>query len=118
MVEADSALAVTSGREADDAASFTVDRRGDHSACVRWSIPQFSKLTQKSTRCLWSKYFDVGGYDCRVLVYPAGPLPISSYCNVDIATAVCYVRTQLAVDSHLNAQFGLAGSDFMGLTGC
>ena len=53
--------------------SFAVAPQADsHSACVRWSIPNFSGLTSKSTRCLWSKYFDVGGYDCRVLVYPAG----------------------------------------------
>ena len=53
--------------------SFAVaPQANSHSACVRWSIPNFSALTSKSTRCLWSKYFDVGGYDCRVLVYPAG----------------------------------------------
>ena len=56
----------------DVSATFTVNRLDTHSASVKWSIPKFSTLTSKATRCLWSKYFEVGGYDCRVLVYPAG----------------------------------------------
>ena len=58
--------------------TFTVTRDDTHCARVRWAIPKFSSLTTKATRCLWSKYFEVGGYDCRVLVYPAGKLPAPS----------------------------------------
>ena len=75
MADLDSPVATSSGRDnfsEDASGGFAIDRQGDHSACVKWSISQFSRLTQKATRCLWSKYFDVGGYDCRVLVYPAG----------------------------------------------
>ena len=59
-----------SGEEADG--GISVERREKHSAVCKWLIPAFSKLKQRTTRCLWSKYFEVGGYDCRLLVYPAG----------------------------------------------
>ncbi|PPD79220.1 hypothetical protein GOBAR_DD23836 [Gossypium barbadense] len=47
----------------------TVDRRGEYSAVCRWTINNFSRI---KARALWSKYFEVGGYDCRLLVYPKG----------------------------------------------
>lgn len=59
-----------SGEEADG--GISVERREKYSAVCKWLIPAFSKLKQRTTRCLWSKYFEVGGYDCRLLVYPAG----------------------------------------------
>ena len=38
-------------------------------ALCRWQIPLFSKI---KARQLWSPYFEVGGYDCRLLLYPKG----------------------------------------------
>lgn len=46
-----------------------VERRGDYCAVCRWNIAQFSRV---KARALWSRYFEVGGYDCRLLVYPRG----------------------------------------------
>ena len=76
----DTTLAVTTGRKdatpLEDTTGFVVLPRTDgHSASVRWAIAKFSTRGQG---CLWSKYFDVGGYDCRVLVYPSGTQPCRS----------------------------------------
>ncbi|XP_024544379.1 uncharacterized protein LOC9654920 [Selaginella moellendorffii] len=49
--------------------SVVVERRGDFAVVCKWTIVQFSKVKARS---LWSKYFQVGGYDCRLLVYPRG----------------------------------------------
>ncbi|CAL9091809.1 unnamed protein product [Musa acuminata var. zebrina] len=49
--------------------AVTVERRGHHSAVCRWTVPQFPRA---KARALWSRYFEVGGYDCRLLVYPRG----------------------------------------------
>ncbi|KAK8602582.1 hypothetical protein V6N13_057786 [Hibiscus sabdariffa] len=49
--------------------TVTVDRRGEYSAVCRWTVHNFSRI---KARALWSKYFEVGGYDCRLLVYPKG----------------------------------------------
>ncbi|XAR70992.1 Ubiquitinyl hydrolase 1 [Bertholletia excelsa] len=49
--------------------SVTVESRGQYAAACKWCISNFSKV---KARALWSKYFDVGGYDCRLLVYPKG----------------------------------------------
>ena len=51
--------------------SLVVERRGGgtHSVSCKWNICGFSTTKQKT---LWSKYFEVGGYDCRLLVYPTG----------------------------------------------
>ncbi|KAF5726253.1 hypothetical protein HS088_TW23G00995 [Tripterygium wilfordii] len=51
------------------AETVTIDRRGEFSAVCRWTIHNFPKI---KARALWSKYFEVGGYDCRLLVYPKG----------------------------------------------
>ena len=47
-----------SGEEADG--GITIERREKYSAVCKWLIPNFSKLKQRTTRCLWSKYFEVG----------------------------------------------------------
>ena len=60
------------GEEADG--GVVIERRGQYSASCNWSIPNFSKVKQ---RTLWSKYFEVGGYDCRLLVYPSGNCSIA-----------------------------------------
>ncbi|KAG6643781.1 hypothetical protein I3843_08G010500 [Carya illinoinensis] len=49
--------------------SVTVERRGEFSAVCRWTVQNFPRI---KARALWSKYFEVGGYDCRLLVYPKG----------------------------------------------
>ncbi|GBG61401.1 hypothetical protein CBR_g20432 [Chara braunii] len=49
--------------------SVAVEKRGDFAAVCRWTLAQFAKV---KARALWSRYFEVGGYDCRLLVYPRG----------------------------------------------
>ncbi|KAM1313310.1 uncharacterized protein LOC126604096 [Malus sylvestris] len=49
--------------------SVTVDRRGEYSTVCRWTVQNFPRI---KARALWSKYFEVGGYDCRLLIYPKG----------------------------------------------
>jgi hypothetical protein len=49
--------------------SVIVEKRGEHAAVCKWTIVQFAKV---KARALWSRYFEVGGYDCRLLVYPRG----------------------------------------------
>ncbi|KAI3442168.1 uncharacterized protein J3R85_001486 [Psidium guajava] len=49
--------------------AVSIDRRGEFSAICRWTVQNFPKIKAKS---LSSKYFEVGGYDCRLLVYPKG----------------------------------------------
>ncbi|GAB2275447.1 hypothetical protein Dimus_010204 [Dionaea muscipula] len=49
--------------------SVVVERRGDFSAVCRWTVTNFPRIKARS---LWSKYFEVGGFDCRLLVYPKG----------------------------------------------
>nr|PNR60391.1 hypothetical protein PHYPA_003184 [Physcomitrium patens] len=49
--------------------SVIVEKRGEHAAVCKWTISQFAKV---KARALWSRYFEVGGYDCRLLVYPRG----------------------------------------------
>ncbi|XP_074329147.1 uncharacterized protein LOC141666834 [Apium graveolens] len=48
--------------------SVTIERRQGGAVC-KWSIANYSRVKARS---LWSKYFQVGGYDCRLLVYPKG----------------------------------------------
>ncbi|XP_061340973.1 uncharacterized protein LOC133287392 [Gastrolobium bilobum] len=49
--------------------TVVVDRRGEYSAVCRWTVNNFPRI---KARALWSKYFEVGGYDCRLLIYPKG----------------------------------------------
>ncbi|XP_065850485.1 uncharacterized protein [Euphorbia lathyris] len=64
-------LAVGSTRDGSGGAqeTVTVDRRGEYSAVCRWTVHNFPRI---KARALWSKYFEVGGYDCRLLIYPKG----------------------------------------------
>ncbi|CAD6243587.1 unnamed protein product [Miscanthus lutarioriparius] len=50
-------------------ATFTVDRHGDASASCRWTLPDFPRTR---ARTFYSRYFEVGGFDCRLLLYPRG----------------------------------------------
>ena len=74
------------GEEAD--AGVSVEHREECSAVCRWVIPGFSKLKQRTTRCLWSRYFEVGGYDCRLLVYPTGAA--SFFMSPYVAAWLCH----------------------------
>ncbi|GMH07023.1 hypothetical protein Nepgr_008863 [Nepenthes gracilis] len=49
--------------------SIVVQRYGDYFAVCRRTLANFPKI---EGRMLWSKYFEVGGFDCRLLVYPKG----------------------------------------------
>ncbi|KAF6158126.1 hypothetical protein GIB67_014920 [Kingdonia uniflora] len=60
---------VGGSRESSGHEAVTVDRRNDFSAVCRWTVTNFPKA---KARALWSRYFEVGGYDCRLLVYPKG----------------------------------------------
>lgn len=62
----------SSGEDCDN--GVTIERREKYSAVCKWRIEQFSTKLKRTTRCLYSKYFEVGGFDCRLLVYPAGKL--------------------------------------------
>ena len=53
----------------DATSTLVVEKRGNHSAFCKWNIGNFAQAKQKT---LWSKYFECGGYDCRLLVYPTG----------------------------------------------
>ncbi|XP_020579486.1 LOW QUALITY PROTEIN: uncharacterized protein LOC110024083 [Phalaenopsis equestris] len=63
------AAQVRAGRESGGQESVWVERRGEHSVLCRWSVAQFPRA---KARALWSRYFEVGGYDCRLLIYPKG----------------------------------------------
>lgn len=89
----------------DSPEAVTVERRGDYSAVCRWSVSNFPKL---KARALWSKYFDVGGFDCRLLIYPKGdsqalPGYISVYLQIMDPRAAtsskwdCFASYHLAV---------------------
>jgi hypothetical protein len=49
--------------------SVVVTKNGANSSLCKWSVASFSKV---KARALWSRYFEVGGYDCRLLLYPKG----------------------------------------------
>ncbi|KAL6899599.1 hypothetical protein ACP4OV_006257 [Aristida adscensionis] len=51
------------------ATTFAVERRGDASASCRWTLPEFPRTR---ARTFYSRYFEVGGFDCRLLLYPRG----------------------------------------------
>lgn len=62
---------------------FVVKRRGkgSHSVSCTWNIADFGGNNKQ--KVLYSKYFEVGGYDCRLLVYPSGMFAHETmqYCN-------------------------------------
>ncbi|KAE8674412.1 FAR1-related sequence 6 isoform 1 [Hibiscus syriacus] len=85
--------------------AVTVDRRGEYSAVCRWTVHNFPRV---KARALWSKYFEVGGYDCRLLVYPKGdsqalPGYISVYLQIMDPRGTssskwdCFVSYRLAI---------------------
>ncbi|KAI5606141.1 hypothetical protein BDE02_01G401300 [Populus trichocarpa] len=42
---------------------------GVYSATCKWTVQSFPRV---KARASWSKYFEVGGYGCRLLIYPKG----------------------------------------------
>ncbi|GMH39219.1 hypothetical protein BSKO_07117 [Bryopsis sp. KO-2023] len=46
-----------------------VEQRDKYSVFCSWRIGGYAKIRQ---RAIWSNYFEVGGYDCRLLIYPGG----------------------------------------------
>jgi len=42
---------------------------GVYSATCKWTVQSFPRV---KARALWSKYLEVGGYGCRLLIYPEG----------------------------------------------
>ncbi|XP_072971433.1 uncharacterized protein [Typha angustifolia] len=59
----------SSSSDPDGGGAVVIERRGDHSAVCRWSVPGFPRIR---SHALYSRYFDVGGFDCRLIVYPKG----------------------------------------------
>ncbi|KAK6786300.1 hypothetical protein RDI58_014825 [Solanum bulbocastanum] len=90
------------------AAEFvTVERRSAYGAVCKWAIANFTRV---KARALWSKYFEVGGFDCRLLVYPKGdsqalPGYISVYLqimdprNTTSSKWDCFASYRLAIEN-------------------
>ena len=92
MVEIQPAATITtrpdaSGEDCDN--GVTIERREKYSAVCKWRIEQFSTKLKRTTRCLYSKYFEVGGFDCRLLVYPAGELLLRFDWGIE-PKAICW----------------------------
>ncbi|KAL8496954.1 hypothetical protein ACS0TY_020584 [Phlomoides rotata] len=90
--------------------SVVVERRGDYSALCKWTIANFPRI---KSRALWSKYFEVGGFDCRLLIYPKGdsqalPGYLSIYLqimdprNTASSRWDCFASYRLAIDNLLD----------------
>ncbi|XP_043699608.1 uncharacterized protein LOC122650289 isoform X2 [Telopea speciosissima] len=97
-------------REGGGQESVSVERRGDHSAVCRWTVVNFPKV---KARALWSRYFEVGGYDCRLLVYPKGdsqalPGYFSIYLQImdprgsSSSKWDCFASYRLSIVNHLD----------------
>ncbi|KAL0394282.1 UNVERIFIED_CONTAM: hypothetical protein Slati_4394400 [Sesamum latifolium] len=91
--------------------SVLVERRGDYSALCKWTISNFPRI---KSRALWSKYFEVGGFDCRLLIYPKGdsqalPGYLSIYLQImdprNTASSKwdCFASYRLAIDNLLDS---------------
>ncbi|KAK4367290.1 hypothetical protein RND71_015170 [Anisodus tanguticus] len=85
----------------------TVERRSGYGAVCKWAIANFTRVKARS---LWSKYFEVGGFDCRLLVYPKGdsqalPGYISVYLqimdprNTTSSKWDCFASYRLAIEN-------------------
>lgn len=85
----------------------TVERRSAYGAVCKWAIANFTRV---KARALWSKYFEVGGFDCRLLVYPKGdsqalPGYISVYLqimdprNTTSSKWDCFASYRLAIEN-------------------
>ncbi|PKA57938.1 Ubiquitin carboxyl-terminal hydrolase 13 [Apostasia shenzhenica] len=104
------AATVTGWRDGGGQEAVSVERRGDHSAVCRWSVAHFARA---KARALWSRYFEVGGYDCRLLIYPKGdsqalPGYLSIYLQIvdprgsSSSKWDCFASYRLSVVNHLD----------------
>ncbi|XP_010474458.1 PREDICTED: uncharacterized protein LOC104753989 [Camelina sativa] len=105
-------LQVGSSRDGSGGAQeiVAVDRPGEYTALCRWTVESFPRVKAKA---LWSKYFDVGGYDCRLLVYPRGdsqalPGYISIYLQIMDPRGTtssrwdCFASYRLSIVNHVD----------------
>ncbi|CAL9234010.1 unnamed protein product [Arabidopsis halleri] len=90
---------------------MAVDRPGEYTAKCRWTVESFP--CRLKSKALWSKYFDVGGYDCRLLVYPRGdsqalPGYISIYLQIIDPQGTtsslwdCFASYRLSIVNHVD----------------
>ncbi|KAG7567707.1 MATH/TRAF domain [Arabidopsis thaliana x Arabidopsis arenosa] len=90
---------------------MAVDRPGEYTAKCRWTVESFP--CRLKSKALWSKYFDVGGYDCRLLVYPKGdsqalPGYISIYLQIIDPRGTtsslwdCFASYRLSIVNHVD----------------
>jgi hypothetical protein len=65
------ATSIDPSPSASTSVTFTVERRGDASASASclWTLPDFPRTR---ARTFYTRYFEVGGFDCRLLLYPRG----------------------------------------------
>ncbi|KAL0897627.1 hypothetical protein Bca101_081588 [Brassica carinata] len=97
--------------ETEAEALVAVDRQGEYTATCRWTVESFTRVKAKA---LWSKYFDEGGYDCRLLVYPRGdsqalPGYISIYLQImdphggsSSSRWDCFASYRLSIVNHVD----------------
>jgi hypothetical protein len=52
------------------------------------SIPNINNKAS----CVYSGYFDVAGFSCRLLVYPAGNVHVGKLCGLELASCLCTSR--------------------------
>ncbi|KAG7572172.1 TRAF-like [Arabidopsis suecica] len=90
---------------------MAVERPGEYTAKCRWTVESFP--CRLKSKALWSKYFDVGGYDCRLLVYPKGdsqalPGYISIYLQIIDPRGTtsslwdCFASYRLSIINHVD----------------
>lgn len=58
-------------KDGTSATTVVVERRGEYAAVCKWAASKLHKFKAQG-QSLWSNYFEVGGYDCRLLIYPRG----------------------------------------------
>ncbi|XP_021276357.1 uncharacterized protein LOC110410806 isoform X2 [Herrania umbratica] len=85
----------------------TVDRRTDNSCLTKWTVRYNSKLKTKKT--VYSPYFEVGGFDFRLLLYPRGdslapPSYLSLYIQINdprcFSKFDCFASYKLSILNH------------------
>jgi hypothetical protein len=83
---------------------------GVYSATCKWTVQSFPRV---KARASWSKYFEVGGYGCRLLFYPKGdsqalPGYISIYLQIMDPRGTssskwdCFARYRLSIVNPLD----------------
>ncbi|BDA47782.1 probable MATH domain and coiled-coil domain-containing protein At3g at N-terminal half [Coccomyxa sp. Obi] len=96
---------------------LTVGRKQNSSATVTWKF-NWNQAKQKQ-KCLQSKYVEVGGKDCRLLVYPFGdtqalPGYVSFYLQLQDPTTApnnrwdCFASYKLSVVNQISSDLDLS----------